>query len=274
MKFYFSWWNAYPAHWILISICEWKIHGWHRNRWRWAWWTWERKSTFVVAWVCRCWEWWRTCASPCEKGIERDRKGRSELGEFWTAVFFFSGLWITAYVCILVSIPFCGRPVVAAGSVIFQESSMKLSLLSSCEIRQVFGYDFLTRRLYPNHCYIWSLCEFSWPAGKRACVGVLVCLVQVPPFLPTRQSRHFKKYHRNTISGEFSLRSGYCCPSCGHTERIFSPSTGGAQAMCQQMDVPYLGSVPLDGRVAAAGDQGMPLAQLQPDGPVAKCSWA
>ena len=39
--------------------------------------------------------------------------------------------------------------------------------------------------------------------------------------------------------------------------------------MCQQMDVPYLGSVPLDGRVAAAGDQGMPLAQLQPDGPVA-----
>lgn len=41
--------------------------------------------------------------------------------------------------------------------------------------------------------------------------------------------------------------------------------------MCQQMDVPYLGSVPLDGRVAAAGDQGMPLAQLQPDGPVAKC---
>ena len=104
--------------------------------------------------------------------------------------------------------------------------------------------------------------------------GSLVCLVQVPPFLPTRQSRHFKKHHRNTISGEFSLRSGYCCPSCGHTERIFSPSTGGAQAMCQQMDVPYLGSVPLDGRVAAAGDQGMPLAQLQPDGPVAKCSWA
>lgn len=42
-------------------------------------------------------------------------------------------------------------------------------------------------------------------------------------------------------------------------------------AMCQQMDVPFLGSVPLDGRVAAAGDQGMPLSQLQPDGPVAKC---
>ena len=35
--------------------------------------------------------------------------------------------------------------------------------------------------------------------------------------------------------------------------------------------VPFLGSVPLDGRVAAAGDQGLPLSQLHPDGPVAKC---
>ena len=32
--------------------------------------------------------------------------------------------------------------------------------------------------------------------------------------------------------------------------------SGGALAMCQQMEVPFLGSVPLDGRVAAAGDQG------------------
>ena len=76
VKFYFSWWNAYPARWILISICEnqWKVHGWHR--WRWAWWTWERKSTFVVAWVCRCWEWWRTCASPCRLRERAD-------WEFW-----------------------------------------------------------------------------------------------------------------------------------------------------------------------------------------------
>ena len=60
------------------------------------------------------------------------------------------------------------------------------------------------------------------------------------------------------VLGVVENMSGYACPSCGHTERIFSPSTGGALAMCQQMEVPFLGSVPLDGRVAAAGDQGRP----------------
>ena len=38
------------------------------------------------------------------------------------------------------------------------------------------------------------------------------------------------------VLGVVENMSGYACPSCGHTERIFSPSTGGALAMCQQME--------------------------------------
>mmetsp|Transcript_58453 Transcript_58453/g.127916 ORF Transcript_58453/g.127916 Transcript_58453/m.127916 type:complete len:392 (-) Transcript_58453:73-1248(-) len=101
--------------------------------------------------------------------------------------------------------------------------------------------------------------------------AIIVTTPQEVSLMDVRKEINFCRRVSLPVLGVVENMSGYCCPSCGHTERIFSPSTGGAQAMCQQMDVPYLGSVPLDGRVAAAGDQGMPLAQLQPDGPVAKC---
>ena len=40
--------------------------------------------------------------------------------------------------------------------------------------------------------------------------------------------------------------------------------------MCAAMGVPFLGRIPLDGRVAKAGDAGQSL-QLIPEGPVAQC---
>eukprot|EP00434_Breviolum_minutum_P016027 symbB.v1.2.014126.t1/scaffold1024.1/size143406/2 len=101
--------------------------------------------------------------------------------------------------------------------------------------------------------------------------AVIVTTPQEVSLMDVRKEINFCRRVDLPVLGVVENMSGYVCPACGHTERIFSPSTGGAMAMCQQMDVPFLGSVPLDGRVAAAGDQGMPLSQLQPDGPVAKC---
>lgn len=101
--------------------------------------------------------------------------------------------------------------------------------------------------------------------------AIIVTTPQEVSLMDVRKEINFCRRVNLPVLGVVENMSGYCCPSCGHTERIFSPSTGGAQVMCQQMEVPFLGSVPLDGRVAAAGDKGMPLAQLQPDGPVAKC---
>ena len=101
--------------------------------------------------------------------------------------------------------------------------------------------------------------------------AVIVTTPQEVSLMDVRKEINFCRKVGLPVLGVIENMSGYACPKCGHEERIFSPSTGGALAMCQQMEVPFLGSVPLDGRVAAAGDQGMPLSQLQPDGPVAKC---
>jgi len=72
------------------------------------------------------------------------------------------------------------------------------------------------------------------------------------------------------VLGVIENMSGFVCQGCGHEEAIFTPSTGGAKAMCEQMAVPFLGRIPLHGDVAKAGDSGMPLTQLNPDSPVAK----
>lgn len=101
--------------------------------------------------------------------------------------------------------------------------------------------------------------------------AVIVTTPQEVSLMDVRKEINFCRKVNLPVLGVIENMSGYCCTKCGHTERVFAPSTGGAQAMCAQMDVPFLGSIPLDGAVATAGDRGMPLAQLQPEGAVAKC---
>jgi Mrp family chromosome partitioning ATPase len=101
--------------------------------------------------------------------------------------------------------------------------------------------------------------------------AVIVTTPQEVALMDVRKEINFCKKVNLPIIGVVENMSGYCCPKCGHEENVFSPTTGGAQAMCTAMDVPFLGRVPLDARVAQAGDAGLPLSQLSPDGPVAKC---
>jgi len=99
--------------------------------------------------------------------------------------------------------------------------------------------------------------------------AVIVTTPQEVSLMDVRKEINFCKKVNLPVIGVIENMSGYVCPKCGHEEHIFSPSTGGAQAMCAEMGVPFLGKVPLDGKVAQAGDQGKPLTLG--DGPVAKC---
>merc|ERR1711957_558492 len=101
--------------------------------------------------------------------------------------------------------------------------------------------------------------------------AVIVTTPQEVSLMDVRKEINFCRKVNLPVLGVIENMSGYACPKCGHEEKIFCPSTGGARAMCEQMNVPFLGSIPLDGKVAAAGDSGVPLAKLQPDGPIAKC---
>src|SRR5512147_1266644 len=58
----------------------------------------------------------------------------------------------------------------------------------------------------------------------------------------------------------------HTCPKCGFESHIFGE--GGAARMCQDYDVEFLGSLPLDIRIREETDSGNPTVVSDPDGPV------
>ncbi|BCB27113.1 iron-sulfur cluster carrier protein [Sulfurimicrobium lacus] len=65
------------------------------------------------------------------------------------------------------------------------------------------------------------------------------------------------------ILGIVENMSLHICSNCGHEERIFG--TGGGEKMCQDYDVEFLGSLPLDIRIREETDSGNPTVAAEPD---------
>ncbi len=51
---------------------------------------------------------------------------------------------------------------------------------------------------------------------------------------------------------------------CQTETKIFFPTTGGAEKMCADMGVPFLGRIPIDPALARACDEGLSYFQQQP----------
>ncbi|HYG76798.1 MAG TPA: P-loop NTPase [Planctomycetota bacterium] len=62
------------------------------------------------------------------------------------------------------------------------------------------------------------------------------------------------------ILGIIENMSGFICPNCSTVHNIFRK--GGGERSAREMNVPFLGSVPLDPRMVEAGDLGKPLVAL------------
>ncbi|MCS6903162.1 MAG: P-loop NTPase [Candidatus Bipolaricaulota bacterium] len=60
----------------------------------------------------------------------------------------------------------------------------------------------------------------------------------------------------------------YLCPKCGHREYIFGQ--GGGEAEAQRQKIPLLGQVPLDPKLRAGGDAGVPIVIAEPSSPAAQ----
>lgn len=70
------------------------------------------------------------------------------------------------------------------------------------------------------------------------------------------------------------------------SSEIFAASTGGAKKMCEDLQVPFLGSLPLDPKIARCSDEGKNFIMELPDSPAVlalnnivesmflTCSWA
>jgi hypothetical protein len=61
--------------------------------------------------------------------------------------------------------------------------------------------------------------------------------------------------------------SGYICPNCG--EKIDILRTGGGEKLAGEMDIPFLGRIPLDPRLSECSDEGQPFVYKYPGSPAA-----
>jgi ATP-binding protein involved in chromosome partitioning len=70
------------------------------------------------------------------------------------------------------------------------------------------------------------------------------------------------------ILGIIENMAGFVCPHCDTVSEIFRH--GGGKKIAEEKQVPFLGSVPLDPRVADGGDLGEPIVVAHPDSIVSK----
>jgi septum formation inhibitor-activating ATPase MinD len=70
------------------------------------------------------------------------------------------------------------------------------------------------------------------------------------------------------ILGIVENMSGMVCPHCDEFIDVFS--IGGGEKVAKDMEIPLLGTIPLDPRISTAMDAGTPFIASEPDSPAAK----
>ncbi|KAJ2720872.1 cytosolic Fe-S cluster assembly factor nbp35 [Coemansia sp. Benny D115] len=100
--------------------------------------------------------------------------------------------------------------------------------------------------------------------------AVVVTTPQEVALQDVRKEIDFCRKARVPVLGLVENMSGFVCPSCHGESRIFRPTTGGAQKLCEELNLPLLGRIPLDPRIGQACDQGTPFIAAHPESPAAK----
>jgi ATP-binding protein involved in chromosome partitioning len=93
--------------------------------------------------------------------------------------------------------------------------------------------------------------------------AVIVSTPQAVALLDARRSAAMFSKVDVPVFGVVENMSEFICPACGHAESIFG--SGGARREAEAMGVPFLGAVPLEPAVRAAGDQGAPIVVVAPE---------
>ncbi len=89
--------------------------------------------------------------------------------------------------------------------------------------------------------------------------AVIVTTPQKVAAVDVRKSISFCRQLQVPVLGIVENMSGYVCPKCGDISHIL-PAGGGAK-IAADMNVPLLGSIPMDPQIAFAGDSGTPYLQ-------------
>lgn len=97
--------------------------------------------------------------------------------------------------------------------------------------------------------------------------AVIVTGPQEVSLLDVRKEIDFCRKAGIRVLGLVENMSGFVCPKCTRATEIFAPTTGGAARLAQDMQIPFLGKVPLDPRIGMACDYGETFLDNFPDSP-------
>ncbi len=86
--------------------------------------------------------------------------------------------------------------------------------------------------------------------------SVIVCTPQDIALLDARRAVKMFEQLNVACLGIIENMSYYLCPQCGHRDELFDH--GGAKAAAQELNVPFLGEIPLNAQVRMFGDGGTP----------------
>jgi len=98
--------------------------------------------------------------------------------------------------------------------------------------------------------------------------AVIVTTPQKVAAVDVRKSITFCRQLQVPVLGVVENMSGFVCPKCGELTQIL-PS-GGGKRIAEDMNVPFLGAIPMDPKIAEAGDSGRAWFSQDPTSPVAR----
>jgi ATP-binding protein involved in chromosome partitioning len=103
-----------------------------------------------------------------------------------------------------------------------------------------------------------SLCQLVPLSG-----AVMVTTPQEVSLVDVRKGADMFRRVKVPILGVVENMSTFVCPSCGTETAIFD--RGGGERTAKEWGVPFLGGIPIDPRVRASGDAGLPVVLSDPE---------
>ena len=97
--------------------------------------------------------------------------------------------------------------------------------------------------------------------------AVIVTTPQKVAAADVRKSINFCKELNVKVLGVIENMSGFACPKCGEVTPILR--SGGGRTMAEEMQVPFLGSIPIDPLIALSGDEGKAFLESGASSPAA-----
>jgi len=98
--------------------------------------------------------------------------------------------------------------------------------------------------------------------------SVIVTTPQEVAVLDSRKSINFSKQVNVPVLGVIENMSGFVCPDCGSTHYLFG--NGGGEKAATELEVPFLGRIPIDQNIMEAQDKGQNVFLTHPESEAVK----